>query len=213
MFRKKIAQLKKGFTIVEMIVVVAIMALVTTLVLFNNNQLNSAILVSNTAYEIGLIVRESQVAGLGVQATNEGFSSSHGVHFDISDPYKVISFADKNKNGIYDQEQGEMTQEYTITNKRAGAILGMCQESSLSTSTTLYCYANNTDYTTDIVFNRPNPEAFFKIRDTSEAEPTEYSGAIVINVGFINNICRSIIVEKTGAVSIDQIHCPPMINN
>lgn len=201
---------KKGFTLIEMIVVVAIISTVTALVLFNNAKLNSSILVSNTAYEIGLIVRESQVAGLGVRATSDGFLSSHGVHFDIATPKTVILFADKNGNGVYDPADNELTQEYSITNNRAGTVLGMCTGTSLSTSTNNYCTISNTKQKADIVFARPNPEALFKIQDISTSAPEDYIGSLVITVGFLNDICRSIVIEKTGSVEINNTHCAPM---
>ncbi len=205
----------KGFTLIEMIVVVAIIAIVSTLVLFNNAKLNSAILVSNAAYEIGLIVRESQVAGLGVKASGAGeFTSSHGVHMDMSEPNTVVMFADKNSNGIYDEVGGEMTQEYVINNSRSGSILGLCKKSDLSAITSNYCTGVgsgvNTQQSLDIVFTRPNPEAFFKTRLLATDPFVDYVGAVVINVGFEGDICRSVVIEKTGAVEIDTTHCVPM---
>ena len=203
-------QKKSGFTLIEMIVVVAIISVVTVLVLFNNARLNSTILVSNTAYEIGLIVRESQVAGLGVKATADGFSASHGVHFDIAQPKTVILFADKNGNGVYDPSNNELTQEYTITNSRAGSILGICKGSVLSTSTSNYCTTGNGEQTVDIVFTRPNPEAMFKVQDISTSPVEDYTGSIVISTGFLNDVCRSVTIEKTGSVEISNAHWLPM---
>jgi prepilin-type N-terminal cleavage/methylation domain-containing protein len=209
---KKIVQpafYKKGFTLMEMLVVIAIIGVVSTLVLFNNAKLNSSVLVSNTAYEIGLIVRESQVAGLGVKASTGGFSSSHGVHVEMASPNTVTMFADKNKNGVYDQSNGEMTQEFIINNSRSGSIIGLCKKSDLSVVTSNYCTSTTTKASLDIVFTRPNPEAFFRIRDTVGAIATDYVGAVVVNVGFINDVCRSVVIEKTGAVQIHKDHCVP----
>lgn len=210
-----IVHLKKphtqGFTIIEMIVVIAIIAVISSLVLFNNTRLNSVILVSNTAYELGLIVRESQVAGLGVKADNtQQFLSSHGVHFDIANPSVVTVFTDKNNNGLFDTSNNEADQEYVINNSRAGTILGLCTSSSLSPTTSNYCTGSNTQSTIDIVFTRPNPEAFFKVRSISTASPADYVGAVIINVGFVGDVCRSVIIEKTGAVEINQEHCTPI---
>lgn len=204
---------KKGFTLIEMIVVIAIISIVTVLVLANNAKLNSSILVSNTAYEIGLIVRESQVAGLGVSATvDDTFSSSHGVHLDIANPKTIILFADKNNNGIYDAVDNELTQEYNITNSRAGSIIGFCKENLLSTTTTSYCNISSGEQTADIVFARPNPEALFKIQHQIGDNSEEYVGALVISVGFQDDVCRSVVIEKTGSVEITKDYCSPAIN-
>lgn len=204
-------QVSGGFTIIEMIVVIAIIAVVTTLVLFNQAKLNSAILVSNTAYEIGLIVREAQVEGLGVKATADGFLSSYGVHFDISKPTLITMFADRNNNGTYDSTEGEMTQEYVINNTRSGTVLGICPVESLTVKRLkLYCTSNRSKSTLDVVFTRPNPEALFKVGEPTGSSPGSYVGAFVVNVGFEGDMCRSVIIEKTGAVEIAKTHCTPM---
>lgn len=215
--QKKLHSEEKGFTLIEMIVVIALISILTTVILFNSGRLNSAVLVSNAAYEMGLIVRESQVAGLGVRAVNSGatqtlaaFTSSHGVHFNMSTPTKVILFGDLNKNGAYDV--GEMTQEYNIQNKRSGTILAICAKVNPLASGP--CTTTTTSYTTaataDIVFSRPNPEAFFKIRTSPGGSIATHSGAIIVNVGFSNDVCRSVIIEKTGAVQVDSSFCPPI---
>lgn len=207
---------EKGFTLIEMIVVIALISILSIVVLFNSGKLNSAVLVSNAAYEMGLIVRESQVAGLGVQSVNSSvqlanttFTSSHGVHFNMSTPTKIILFGDLNKNGAYDV--GEMTQEYNIQNKRSGTILAICAKLPASAGP---CTTNTVAYTTaataDVVFTRPNPEAFFKIRTSAGGSVVSHSGAIIVNVGFANDICRSITIEKTGAVQVDTAYCPPI---
>ncbi len=211
---RKVILLKKGFTLIEMIVVLALISILTVLVLFNSAKLNSATLVGNTAYEIGLMIRESQIAGLGVQAVNSGgsttYSTSHGVHFDVNNPTKVILFGDANQNLAFDNL--EATQEYNFQNKRVGTILAICAKQTNSQG---YCTNTNDTFihavTADIVFTRPNPEAFFKIRTVAGAAPVEHFGAIIINVGFENDVCRSVVIEKTGAVQIDNSYCPPAI--
>src|SRR3989344_2099257 len=95
---------KKGFTILELIIVIAIMAIMTAIILFSNKDLNSSLLVSNAAYEINLIIREAQVYGLGVSAagnTAADFKYRQGAHFNLSNPTQVILFADRNDNGAY----------------------------------------------------------------------------------------------------------------
>jgi prepilin-type N-terminal cleavage/methylation domain-containing protein len=212
--QNNIKQHQKGFTLIEMIVVIAIIATVSTLVLFSQTKMNSTILVSNTAYEIGLIVREAQVAGLSVKATSNtsaGFLSSHGVHFNKATPSIIIAFVDTNNNGAYDATLGEMTQEYTIDNSRAGKLLGICKLSALGPTTSNYCIGSNSDTTLDVVFTRPNPEALFKVRPASGGTAADYIGAVTVTVGFEGDICRSIVIEKTGAIGVNNIYCLPVL--
>ncbi len=63
--KNKISKSQKGFTLAEMIIVIGIIGLISSITLFDSRKLNSNILLSNTAYEIGLIIRDAQVSGLG----------------------------------------------------------------------------------------------------------------------------------------------------
>ncbi len=191
---------EKGFTLVELMVVVSIIIVITALTLFNNNQLNSSILVSNTAYEIGLIVRDAQVSGLGsklISNSGTATTSNQGVYFDGATPEKIIFFADINNNNKFDSLT-DPNQVYNIENKRAGRIMKICT-------------INNTDGTcnqvTDLIvlFKRPNPESYFYKLNNGLVE--EIQGSVAINIGFENKICRTLVIYKTGAIQIDQSFC------
>jgi prepilin-type N-terminal cleavage/methylation domain-containing protein len=211
-------QLKKGFTLIEMLVVLAIIMLITVLVLANNGKLNSAVLVSNTAYEVGLLVREAQIAGLGVRATKDQsgsvvFTSSHGIYASMANPTKIVMFADGGvpQDGIYNPAQGELYQEYEFQ-KKAGTIISMCAKKDLGATVTTCSPGSPASITgLNVVFTRPNPEAKFKIQRVTNGGFADYSGGIVINIGFPGDICRSISIEKTGSVQIDTSYCPPII--
>ncbi len=194
---------RKGFTMIELMIVVGIMAVLTVLILYNSKGLNNSIIVSNTAYEISLMVREAQTYGLGVRATENstiGFSYSQGIHFDASagGANTVILFSDKDKNGQWSGST-ENVQTYTISKERAGSILSLCALTGGTSCTVIG--------TADILFRRPNPEA---VLYTDPVPPGGSTSAVVINLGFTpgNGECRSIIVQKSGSVQIDKTYCP-----
>jgi prepilin-type N-terminal cleavage/methylation domain-containing protein len=202
-------QTQKGFTLIELIVVVAIIAVISALSLFNSSKLNSSVLLSNTAYEVGLIIRDAQVAGLGakvisgnVGGTTVATTSNQGIYFDIKKPEQVVFFADLNRNNTYD-EQSEQSQIFKIENKRAGKILSICK----TTNNIPYCNVEKVS----IIFKRPNPEAYFYPTD-QDILGQGHIGNIVINMGFTDGECKSIIVYKTGAIQIDKTYCPPITN-
>ncbi|MBC7981973.1 prepilin-type N-terminal cleavage/methylation domain-containing protein [Candidatus Parcubacteria bacterium] len=192
---------QKGFTLVELMVVVGIIAVISALSLFNSSKLNSSVLLSNTAYEIGLIIRDAQVSGLGAKVLLNGgnaTTSNQGVFFDKGTPEKIVFFADLDKNNTYNS--GEESQVYNIENKRAGSIIRICEVNG-----------TNCDdmYDLTVMFKRPNPEAYFY--DTDHTSIGIQSN-VVINVGFDGGDCRSIIIYKTGAIQIDKSYCPPATN-
>ncbi len=201
---KKIKKNKKGFTLVELIIVIAIMATITTLSIFNSSNLNSNVLLSNTAYEIGLIIRDAQVAGLGarvlstnVEGVNVATTSNQGIYFDITKPEEVVFFTDLDKSNKF--ESNEPNQVYAIKNKRAGKILSIYKLDDTSPEgKTLITDLN-------ILFKRPNPEAYFYYTENNDL--THFIGNVGVNIGFVNGECRSVIIYKTGAIQIDKSFC------
>lgn len=195
---------KKGFTLIELIVVVAIMAMISALSLFDSSRLNSAVLLSNTAYEISLIIRDAQVSGLGAKVISvqgqpdTATTSNQGVYFDLDTSESVVFFADLIKNNRYDAPSGEESQTYNIENKRAGEIVKICEVSSAGRC------ANEKQNLT-IMFKRPNPEAYFYT--DGDRTGSGYLGSVGINLGFTDGECRSIIIYKTGAIQIDKSLC------
>ena len=176
-----------GFTLVELMIVIAIIAIISALTLFNNAKLNSSVLLSNTAYEIGLIVRDAQISGLGAKVSNindngniVATTSNQGISIDIDKLEQIIFFSDKNMNNKFD-----LTGDVNTS--------GSCNTSNL--------------FKLNIIFKRPNPEAYFFYDNGSPDVVEHKTGFIVINIGFDGGECRSIIVYKTGAVQIDKSYC------
>jgi prepilin-type N-terminal cleavage/methylation domain-containing protein len=198
--------IKKGFTLIELIVVISIIAVISVLTIFNSSRLNSSVLLSNNAYEIGLIVRDAQISGLGAKLSLTGqvaTTSNQGVYFDIFLPQSIILFADLDKQNDYDSL--EESQIYKMEDARAGKIIKICKLNDINGQ------CGEVISNLSVIFKRPNPEAYFYVdRGNNIIEP--HQGSVGVNIGFENGECRSVIVYKTGAVQIDKSLCTPIEN-
>ncbi len=77
---------RSGFSFIELIIVVAIMALISSVVLFKQAKFSSDILITNMAYQIALAIRQAEVFGLSSKEADTGslttaFRAGYGVLF------------------------------------------------------------------------------------------------------------------------------------
>lgn len=90
-----------GFSMIELLVTIAILMVVSGTVFFNHSQFNNNVLIENLAYEISLAIRQAQSYGVQVKEINSSFDKGYGVYFS-DDSEVFLIFADINKNFLYD---------------------------------------------------------------------------------------------------------------
>lgn len=76
---------QKAFTLVEMVVVLAIGAILIAVVIFNYRDADSSLIMRNLAYEVSLTIRQAQTYGIGVKESSEennAFDNAYGVQFN-----------------------------------------------------------------------------------------------------------------------------------
>src|SRR5690606_6913445 len=89
-----------GFTIIELLISVAIIAVISTVVLVRYVSFDSTVILKNEAYEIALLLRESQAKSVSAYRntasndTNAAFNYPYGMSFNTSEDKKhsYISF-------------------------------------------------------------------------------------------------------------------------
>src|SRR3989344_4732921 len=79
-----IQKMKRGFTLVELIVVVAITTLISSIVVVGSSKFDGTILLTNLAYDVALSVREAQFAGLNVKVFQSGGTSTFNAGYGIT---------------------------------------------------------------------------------------------------------------------------------
>ena len=87
-FRRFFSKRASGFTLVELIVVSAIILVISLFILFQQAKFNSSTLLRSLTYSVALSVRQAQVYGTSVRGFSSGgtvaFGSGYGVYLSTS---------------------------------------------------------------------------------------------------------------------------------
>lgn len=189
----------RGFTLMELLVVTAIIVIITSITLVNNNQFGGAIQLDNLGYDLSLSIRQAQVYGISVArfGTNT-YSAGYGVHFDLRDPKEYIFFADAAANGVYNAAGNELVQTDTLV--PGYTISGLC---STSGGVESCMAATDQSPTLDILFKRPEPDAWIAARGTfCIVAPSTCQDSARIILKSPRNDQISVIIYNNGEISV-----------
>ncbi len=172
-----------GFSLIELMVTMAIVILVTGISLARYGSFNNSVLLKSQAYELALDIRQTQLYGVSVTSQTGDFNSPFGIVFtENSNSY--ILFQD---DGDYVFESGEQVGEsYTIDPRY--------EITSLTTS----CGSASTVSTLTIVFERPDFDANMRVPGCGNVVSAGISIA-AIEDSFVS---RTITVSGSGLISV-----------
>lgn len=180
----------RGFSIIELLVVVMIFTVISSVILANHSKFNSSVLLGSVAYDMALSIRQAQVYGVSTQHFSGQFQIGYGIHYSNATSY--VLFADINRNQKYDVGTDSIVQTYTLG--QGHSIKRFC---GIKTDSTMDCSDSPSAIThIDIGFLRPSPDAVM----TSD-NPGVYSGAI-ITVQSGSGETRSVSIVSTGQISV-----------
>jgi prepilin-type N-terminal cleavage/methylation domain-containing protein len=219
---------KAGFTIIEMLIVVAIFAVVATVLLFNYRDFSNNVSVRNLAEETGLAVRKSQSYATSIHSiagTNGALSDTYpayGVSFSVNttgaqtyDP-TVTSFAlfadispsnNTVTNNLYDNNGScgspsngqECLESFGL--KDLDTIVSLCTDVPSSNS----CFTPQTGGTVNVVFHRPNPDAVICVvaPGNGGACSAQMASYLKVTVASVKGLQHVITIWNTGQISIN----------
>ena len=181
----------RGFSLVELLVVVAIFIIITSVILWNQNKYSSNAAIDNLAFQIALSIRQAQVYGLSVRQANSSasFDTAFGIQFDCADPTHFVLFSDQDKDGIYDGGDIEVS-KYNLENKNT--------ISQISFSTGNLTCNNQSNLKSFITFKRPNPEAI--IKNNIQGAQQNYTNITVTSA--LKDRSRVIVVTQSGQIYV-----------
>ncbi len=192
---------QKGFTIIELLLVMAIFTIMSGIVLTNYRDYNTNALFANASEDIVLALRMAQVYGVGSKGNitkcgDSSFTCRYGVTFIKSDTEGdgFMVFVDVDDNKIFQENN------LTGIEDDDDILIEIIKWKNNIKISELTCNANGTDFPCDagltITFERPNPDA--QIADT--VENSDYDSArITISSGTKNSI---ITITKPGQISL-----------
>jgi len=198
-----------GMTLIELIVVLAIFAVLSTVVVFDYGDFQSKIDIKNLANDVALQVVQAQssaLSGLRNSSASASWKPTYGVYFNPSgttdsngaDNKDFIYFADLNNNNQFDGSAvgtgctGDCLSKYTVT-----------QNNYISNITVYYTNGTNDPSPSNvtITFTRPNSGATIYDGVTNVTNTTSYVQVTVKNQK--GNISSSISLYPSGRIQIN----------
>ncbi len=202
-----------GLTLIEMLVVVAIFAIVASVLFFNFSDFNTNISVRNLSQEVALMVRKAQTYATGVHnldglATSSDVYPAYGMSFSAqtggaafsANAKQFILFADTTDgsgatNRYYNNggscgnptPGNECVEAFSITT--GDKVTSLCTDQGCASDTTV-----------NIVFRRPSPDA--EICIVSNGVCTARVSFLKIVIQSAGGMERAIVIWNTGQISV-----------
>ncbi len=223
-FQKLKNNLNKGFTMAEMLVVIAIIGIMTFLVVYQYQRFNSLIFLNNTAYELATTIQQSQVFGMAHRTavgSEVGIDNHYGVYVNLNEGTgsrkHYILFIDRGTlsgdppNKICDGAGGSGScfscGIETECLEKSNAMVRDIEFDFICVSSDNepldsggQCEGNETERAT-VTFIRPNPDAI--VFDVENPANSPQSIAFVLRNA--SGSRRAVIVRSTGQISVQVI--------
>ena len=195
-FKKKYYQ--NGFTLIELLISMAIISIITGIVLVKYNSFDSTVLLKNQAYEIALLLRESQIKSVSVVRNDaDTFSYPYGASFaPVSSMYQSFLYKDPLQYPHFDTGLTETTGSFDMGKKMQ--VEEVCVTDSISGEN---C---STITRLDISFRRPEFSALFWAEGYgSEADMKNIQSARIL-LASTNGGSNKFVVEisRLGQISV-----------
>lgn len=175
-----IKNIKKGFTLVEMMVVLAIFFIITGIVIVNVPSLRNRVSVDLVAQNIAVSVRQAQAFGTAIRQVNGETPRSWGIHFNIDEKNNFLLFAVMPGyerryipgSGTFCDIGSYCVEDYLI---RGAIINDICVVRGNFPNCDSYSLV-------DIVYTRPSSEPYFCARNSYDASCIDDISFVRINI-------------------------------
>lgn len=210
----------RGFSLVELMVVLAIIVVITTVTMVAHTNFNKTLLLTNTAYTVALSAREAQSYGLSSRRFSTSYNAGYGLYFTgSSSTYKLFSdilgtaakpaWCLTGTTGTPDAKPGNCRYDSstedakTYTLNRGYLITDVC---GTDTGLTKRCTSTGYFSSVAIVFMRPNTDTIITgVTPTGTAVKLSCATIRIRAPGSTNEKC--VLVSTVGQISVP-LACP-----
>jgi prepilin-type N-terminal cleavage/methylation domain-containing protein len=197
----------KGFTLIELLVTLSIVAVILSVIVFNQSTYTERLGLANLADDMTLTLSRAQSYGIAVRELTPGssdFSAAYGISVSLlptGSPNAYIYFADRNLNGVYDGDWtcptgGASECLEKVEMKQGNFVESICliAENGLED-----CVAPRR---IDISFARPKTEAVIKAFDSAgQSIDTSTTKGAKLSLKSPKNYQRLVVAYKVGQIS------------
>ncbi len=206
----------KGLTLIELMVVISIFLVITTIVIFNYEGFSSTVSLQNLTDDIALSIRKAQSFAIGARGVTGNFSNSYGVHFSNTTTVPSSNLEASSKSFLMFSTTSP-SKGYTVASGKCSDGTNSCLESfGIVTEDIIKDIKLNDGEVSftegsylDIIFTRPNPRATFcyrvsSVSSTCDAVSSSISRATIVvsNGNPDNEKIKNISIQNTGQISI-----------
>ncbi len=203
-------RLTSGYTFIELIIVIAIFSIISSVVLFNFSDFSTNISLQNTTSDIALQIKEAQSDAISGRLNDtinlyvdsnslDYYKPSFGMRFEIDRPSNFIKFTDLDKDRVYGGD-------CSITNTECLKDVKINGFDSISK----ICVVKTVDLSVcedvgvlDISFERPFPDAIISVNEDGFKFYENNSAQITLVSS--KGSQRKIIINAVGNISVEQV--------
>ncbi len=215
MIKKNYKKIKfsTGFTLIELLVTLSIFAVTTGIVMTSQGKFDNTVLLTNTAYDIAISIRQAQTYGVNSKEGTTKKFNPYGIVFntaldnkrfnlfeDLSVPldfkYSNNEVPPQNVDFSCQDIETECADTYKL--KRGNFIKSICAGDNDAD-----CDAHLiSGESLNISFKRPDPEAIILVGDLPYSNSSNRRSYAKIVISSAEGATRSIVVTKVGQIYV-----------